>query len=122
MCNRSVLIGEDGIAIAAKLIGKAIKNYDFYAQLESDMSYFMSIPKEQVQVVGGSPRFAVYDTDFGWGKPEKVEMNPIDDGGQSIALSDRPSEAGAIEIGLVRKKTEVDSFAYIFTNSIEVFS
>ncbi|KAF5203626.1 Malonyl-coenzyme A:anthocyanin 3-O-glucoside-6''-O-malonyltransferase [Thalictrum thalictroides] len=121
MCNRSVLIGKDGIAIAAKLIGKAIKNYDFYAQLERDLSYFMSIPKGQIEGVGSSPRFAVYDTDFGWGKPEKVEMNPID-GGQSIALSECPNEAGAIEIGLVRKKTEMDHFAYIFANSIEVLS
>ncbi|PIA51503.1 hypothetical protein AQUCO_01100385v1 [Aquilegia coerulea] len=122
MCNRSVLIGEDGIAIAAKLIGKAIKNYDFNAQLEElDLSYFMSIPKGQIEGVGSSPRFAVYDTDFGWGKPEKVEMNPID-GGQSIALSECPNEAGAIEIGLVRKKTEMDPFAYIFANSIELLS
>ncbi|PIA33123.1 hypothetical protein AQUCO_04200110v1 [Aquilegia coerulea] len=121
MCNRSVLIGEDGIAVAANLIGKAIKNYDFYAQLDRDLSYFMSIPKGQIEGVGSSPRFAVYDTDFGWGKPEKVEMNPID-GGQSIALSECPNEAGAIEIGLVRKKAEMDPFAYSFANSIELLS
>uniref|UniRef100_A0A2N9GF85 Uncharacterized protein n=1 Tax=Fagus sylvatica TaxID=28930 RepID=A0A2N9GF85_FAGSY len=69
--------------------------------------------------IAGSPRFELYNTDFGWGKPMKVEMISIDRTG-AISVSDTRDGAGGIKVGLVLKKHEMKVFASIYAKGLEV--
>ncbi|PIA42241.1 hypothetical protein AQUCO_02000006v1 [Aquilegia coerulea] len=118
-CKRSELIGEDGIAFAAELISKAIKKMDINDETqEKSLSFYISLPREHFSAVSSSPRFAVYETDYGWGKPKKVEFVS----GESVSLSECPSVEGGLEIGVVRNKIEMDSFSSLFANTLATLS
>ncbi|KAE8662176.1 HXXXD-type acyl-transferase family protein, putative isoform 2 [Hibiscus syriacus] len=62
--KKSELVGENGVVLAAKAIGKRIKEME-----------------------RRSPKLQVYDTDFGWGRPCKVELTHIENDG-AIALAE----------------------------------
>ncbi|TKY50160.1 Anthocyanin 5-aromatic acyltransferase [Spatholobus suberectus] len=63
--------------------------------------------------VGGSPRFEVYSTDFGWGRPKKVDMTSIDRIG-AFSLSESRDNSGGIEIGLMLGKRVMEAFTTLF--------
>ncbi|KAF5180459.1 malonyl-coenzyme:anthocyanin 5-O-glucoside-6'''-O-malonyltransferase-like [Thalictrum thalictroides] len=118
-CKRSELIGEDGIVFAAELISKAIKKMDINDETkEKGLSFYISLPREHLAAVSSSPRFAVYETDYGFGKPKKVEFVS----GESISLSECPTVEGGLEIGVVRNKLEMDAFASLFANTLPALS
>ncbi|GMN36566.1 hypothetical protein TIFTF001_042463 [Ficus carica] len=68
--------------------------------------------------VAGSPRFGVYEVDFGWGKPEKVEIVSVERTG-AMALVESRDGSGGIEIGLVLKKHKMDVFSSLFHAGLE---
>ncbi|KAI9082922.1 hypothetical protein K1719_035065 [Acacia pycnantha] len=47
----------------------------------SDMEIFGLTDTYRIFSAAGSPRFEVYNSDFGWGRPKKVEIVPIDNTG-----------------------------------------
>ena len=51
--------------------------------------------------------------DFGWGKPEKVEITSVDRG-ITMAIAESKDGNGGVEVGLVLKKNVMDQFACIF--------
>ncbi|KAF9588953.1 hypothetical protein IFM89_017632 [Coptis chinensis] len=71
--DRNELIGVNGIAIAAEMIGKAIMNLDteLWSVMGKGVSYYQRIPMAKLAIVSWSPKFAVYETDFGWGNPRR---------------------------------------------------
>ncbi|KAF9588954.1 hypothetical protein IFM89_017633 [Coptis chinensis] len=111
------LIEENGMAIAAELIGKAIMNIDteIWSTMAEGVSYCHSFPGEQLTYVSSSPKFAKNETDFGWGN----KVKKIQTAGGSICLYDGPNEKGSVEIDLVRDAFEMNAFAALFTSSIE---
>lgn len=115
------LMGEDGVAAAVKAIGEAIGKLDegVLKGAEGLISKLLS-PKKEEGVVGiaSSPRFEYYETDFGWGRPRKVEMVEIEKGG-AFTLSNPRDGNGGIEIGVVLKKHETEAFASIFASGLE---
>ncbi|PIA39785.1 hypothetical protein AQUCO_02600329v1 [Aquilegia coerulea] len=119
--DRKQLLGENGIAIATKAIGKGIMNADteVWSLMEKGFSYYTSIPPGQFDTVSGSNKFGIYEIDFGWGNPKKNEANLTDFGG-AIYLTDSPNEEGAVEIALVRHAVEMDEFASIFAKTLKV--
>nr|QWS71081.1 BAHD-type malonyltransferase 4 [Digitalis lanata] len=114
------LIGSDGFLNAAELIGEAIYQRFFkYGEggvlrgVEDWPSEINSVDWSRALGTAGSPRFDVYDADFGWGKPAKFESVSIDaDGSMSICKS-RDSEKD-LEIGISLPKIKMDAFAAIF--------
>ncbi|PIA42240.1 hypothetical protein AQUCO_02000005v1 [Aquilegia coerulea] len=117
--KRSDVIGEDGIACAAKLISKKIREMDINDDTkEKDLSFYISLPRNHCVAISSSPKFGVYETDYGWGKPKKVEFVS----GESMTISECPNVGGGLEIGLVRNKIEMDAFASFFADSLAVFS
>lgn len=66
--------------------------------------------------VAGSPRFEVYSTNFGWGRPKKVEMASIDKTA-AFCLSDSKNGDG-IEIGFVSKKEAMEAFTSLFVKGL----
>ncbi|GFZ19232.1 hypothetical protein Acr_27g0009710 [Actinidia rufa] len=114
------LTGEDGVAIAAKVIGEAIEGLkDGVLKEKTDLiSRSISIPPGRLLSIAGSPRFDFYKTDFGWGRPKKVETTSIDKTG-AFSLSDSRDGSRGIEIGIALKKYESEAFESLFASGLE---
>ncbi|KAH7575840.1 hypothetical protein JRO89_XS02G0230700 [Xanthoceras sorbifolium] len=78
------LMGANGMVIVAKAIGRQIyelgKGSVFKGEEKFSSSSEEIFKDGRVVTVASSPNFWVYETDFGWGKPKKVEMVHIKDG------------------------------------------
>ncbi|KAF3518327.1 hypothetical protein DY000_02062726 [Brassica cretica] len=72
----------------------------------------------QFGTVAGSTRLKVYESDFGWGRPVKVDIVSIDQG-EAIAMAERRQQSGGVEIGMCLKKTEMDIVLSIFNNGLQ---
>ncbi|KAF5190704.1 Anthocyanidin 3-O-glucoside 6''-O-acyltransferase, partial [Thalictrum thalictroides] len=107
----SSLTGADGMVFAAKLISNAILKMNIY-DIKVDTT---KLPQDRVTSISSSPKFGVYETDYGWGKPKKVECISNED---SITISDCPNVEGGFEIGFTRNKIEMDAFDSLFANSL----
>ncbi|KDP27252.1 hypothetical protein JCGZ_19951 [Jatropha curcas] len=77
----------------------------------------MELSKLEAIGVAGSPKFKLYDIDFGWGRPKKVEIVSIDRSGV-ISMVESKDESGGVEIGLVLQKYEMETFDSLFVNGI----
>ncbi|KAK9117682.1 hypothetical protein Sjap_016629 [Stephania japonica] len=122
--NKRDLIGEDGMVVAAEMIGREVERLNKHSVMEgaetyiSDISSVMGSGAKGLSVAG-SPTFKVYETDFGWGRPKKVEVVSIEDSG-AISLSEsRDDESGGVEVGLVLNKIEMDCFASLFEEALK---
>ncbi|KAL4652377.1 hypothetical protein ACB092_01G229000 [Castanea dentata] len=125
IAERNELLGEKGVAVAAKAISEAIRNLDdgVLKGAEKWLSLLLTLKKDKlfdgVPGIAGSSRFELYNTDFGWGKPTKVEMISIDKTG-AIRVSETRDGAGGIEIGMVLNKHVMEEFASVFAKGLEI--
>ena len=65
-----------------------------------------------------SNRFDVYKTDFGWGRPKKVDMLSVD-GLRAMGLADSRDGDGGVEIGLALKKHHMEAFASLLAQGLD---
>lgn len=75
-------------------------------------------PGRQMISVAGSTRLGIYGSDFGWGKPVKVEIVTIDKDG-SVSMSESGDGSGGVEIGLCLKKDDVERFCSLFSRGLK---
>ncbi|XP_074581295.1 phenolic glucoside malonyltransferase 1-like [Curcuma longa] len=116
-----VLANEIGVVAAARLIGEAIEVFKEnplkgYEQLPE---LFKIVSEADMLSVAGSPMFKVYDVNFGWGKPKKVEITSIAKTG-AISVAESRQEEGGVEIGLVRPKAEMQLFEKHFYDGLKM--
>ena len=120
------LRSEDGLVVAVKAIAEALASLDRDGALAGAEGWAAGLiagfagPKDgSVNMFGvaGSNRFDVYGTDFGWGRPRKVEMVSVETTGAYV-FSDSRDELGGIEIGLVRERNEMEAFASLFARGL----
>ncbi|XP_042406744.1 anthocyanidin 3-O-glucoside 6''-O-acyltransferase-like [Zingiber officinale] len=111
----SELIGEEGVVVAARAIADAIKVFveDPLREAETWLASVESIVNEQPLTVAGSPKFHVYGTDFGWGRPKKVEITSIARTG-AVSVAESRDEDGGVEIGVVLPKPDMEQFEMQF--------
>ncbi|KAK1582259.1 hypothetical protein Q3G72_013355 [Acer saccharum] len=116
------LMEEKGVEIAAEKLSEAIKGMENKGAVEALEKLFSLFGKVGggIQFLGtaGSNRFGVYETDFGWGRPKKVETVSIDRTG-SVSLAESRRGHGGVEVGLVLDKNEMDAFASFFNQGIK---
>ncbi|XP_058092126.1 malonyl-coenzyme A:anthocyanin 3-O-glucoside-6''-O-malonyltransferase-like [Magnolia sinica] len=123
LCNvkGNDLLTEDGVGPASEAIGRAIQalNDGVLNSLDTLKPTASSIvvSGENFLTVAGSPKFRVYETDFGWGKPVKVEVISIERTG-AISLAESRDEEGGIEVGLVLSKSQMERFASLFEEGL----
>ena len=134
--EREALFGKDGFFVAVKAIGDAIRS------LDNDIDGVLSESENQVLSVicsktndlqsendgadaAGrvysaieSNRFDVYGTDFGWGRPKKVEMATGDGTGGMNFVDSRDGDGG-VEIGLVLTRECMETFVSLFSQGLE---
>ncbi|KAI4323761.1 hypothetical protein L6164_023342 [Bauhinia variegata] len=121
--NLNELVGELGFVQAMKAIGSKIKELEDGA-LKGAEKWMLS-GKEimelayHVVIVGASPYFGVYKTDFGLGKLKKTEVVHVGEQGV-ISLADSRDEEGGIEVGLALPKDQMDNFNVIFRQYLEL--
>ncbi|KAF6149285.1 hypothetical protein GIB67_026141 [Kingdonia uniflora] len=119
--NKNVLVGEDGIVIAAEMIGKAIQTTcnKVLDGAEKLLDNFSSLASERLIAISGSPKLGLYDVNFGWGKPKKFEiMSAYDDYGL-ITLAEFGGNADrGLEISVTLKNLEMDAFASLFHDTL----
>ena len=115
-------IKEEAFVIIAKSIDSKIKEMSekgIFHGADSVFSKHASLAKERVEILGvaGSNRFGVYGSDFGWGKPAKVEITSVDRA-LTIGLAESKDGNGGVEVGLVLNKHVMDLFATLFRHGV----
>ena len=112
----------NGFPFAAELVSDMFKELDeeILGVAEKLVIKILNLIKEtgkQMISVSGSPRFGVYEVDFGWGKPRKVEIISIDRSG-AISLAESRDGSRGIEIGLALNKHEMGIFTSLFFDGL----
>ncbi|KAF8389927.1 hypothetical protein HHK36_024446 [Tetracentron sinense] len=103
------IMGEDGVAVAVEAFSEAIRGLDnqVLGEMEEMLSVTHPTELEWLMGIAGSTRFGVYETDFGWGRPTKVETPSIDITG-SISLAESRDGSGGVQVGLALNKLKME--------------
>lgn len=114
---RRELLGEEGVAVAAEAIGRKIKELDAEVMGGAERwiwEWETMMESESHVVVLGSPKMGLYEVDFGWGRPRKIEEISLDGMKSAISLTESRDFKGGMEIGLVLPRDQMDVFASLF--------
>ncbi|KAL2245801.1 malonyl-coenzyme:anthocyanin 5-O-glucoside-6'''-O-malonyltransferase [Sesamum indicum] len=120
--THGLLRGKEGFLVAAESLGLAIQKtvYNEKGILDGAEDWpveFRKLIGKRLFGVAGSPRFDLYDADYGWGRPKKFE-SPSIDAETSMSLCKSRNFEGGLEFGLSRTKKKLDSFAAVFTETL----
>ncbi|KAL3624767.1 hypothetical protein CASFOL_031435 [Castilleja foliolosa] len=120
--KHGLLKGKDGFLFAAECVSEAIQRtvYNEKGILDGAESWPLEFGKligKRLFGVAGSPRFDLYDVDYGWGRPNKFESVSID-GDTSMSLCKSRDFEGGLEIGLSRPAKNLDAFAAILDEEL----
>ncbi|CAN1252654.1 Malonyl-CoA:anthocyanidin 5-O-glucoside-6''-O-malonyltransferase [Linum perenne] len=118
------IVQEDGIACVTHTIIEAIKKLDHDA-LDGAKGRLASISRLTIEQKGGlimagvagSPRFGVYEIDFGFGKPKRVEITSID-GSSGMSMAESGDGSGGIEVGVAMLRHEMEKFTSLFFDGL----
>jgi len=119
MLRRNELKGEDGFVNAVKVIEKTVS--DMKSELFKDAEHWRALFIKTfvlgtTLLVTGSPSFDVYETDFGFGRPTKVDMVHSF---KCISLAQSRDEEGGVEVGLVCKSSEFEHLFYAIEQGLQ---
>ncbi|CAJ1782352.1 unnamed protein product [Sphenostylis stenocarpa] len=118
--RRKELLGEDGIVVAARAIGSTVKKLDasLIAGAEKWILDWEELYESEQHVhATWSPKLKLYELDFGWGRPKKIEEIAIDYTRAFSLVQSRGLEGG-FEIGLALTKRKMDTFSMFFTEGL----
>ena len=73
-------------------------------------------PPGRVLQVGASNRFAVYETDFGWGRPARVELASVFVR-EFVAVVGAPD--GAVQVSVALDRDRMDGFEANFLSLLQ---
>ncbi|KAL0397797.1 UNVERIFIED_CONTAM: Malonyl-coenzyme:anthocyanin 5-O-glucoside-6'''-O-malonyltransferase [Sesamum calycinum] len=121
--THGLLRGRDGFVSAVKSVGQLITNKannkeEILRDADNWLVKYWPLLGKRLFGVAGSPKFDLYDTDFGWGRPKKYESVSIDRGG-SISLCKSREFEGGLEIGVSLPRKKMDAFAAIFVDGLK---
>ncbi|KAM7274893.1 hypothetical protein ACFE04_016759 [Oxalis oulophora] len=122
--KRSELVAHDGLIVAAKAIGNSIKELETNGPLTVTNKWITSFSQTPPEVPLGfllassSPKLGLYDKNFGWGFPKKVEILqlPLP---YAMSLAEGRERDGGIEIGLELLRTEMDTLTEHFYQNLD---
>ncbi|XP_031268483.1 malonyl-CoA:anthocyanidin 5-O-glucoside-6''-O-malonyltransferase-like [Pistacia vera] len=119
------IIKGDGVSVVAEKLSESMKELKKGSVLEEtgkNLAYMIPFMKQGGKGIGiaGSPGFEIYGSDFGWGRPKKVEVVSIDKNG-SICLAESRDGSGGVEVGVVLEKKEMEVFASLFVDGLRHF-
>ncbi|KAL2476800.1 Phenolic glucoside malonyltransferase 2 [Abeliophyllum distichum] len=120
------LIENEGFFIAAEAIAEIIRikvnnTEEMMKAAENLLADFAVFMEKRILSVAGSPKFDLYEADYGWGRPKKQESVSID-GYDSFSLCKTRDSVGGLEIGLSLPKNKMDAFSAIFASGLGILS
>ncbi|KAG9138594.1 hypothetical protein Leryth_012925 [Lithospermum erythrorhizon] len=122
--RRTELAGgsNEGFFKAAEAIGEGINKMvtnenGIFGDADAWLSKLEVVMRKPGSVLGvsGSPKFDVYDTDFGWGIPKMFENLSTSNGSMSLS---KWRGLGGLEVGLSLPITQMDSLEIIFLGGL----
>lgn len=117
--KRKDLKGEDGFVNGVKVIERAVtemKKEPFRDATEWRETFKKMYEFGSVLLVTGSPKFNVYEIDFGFGKPVKVDMLHSF---KCMSIAESGDGEGGLEVGLVFKSGEFEYFCAVIEQGLE---
>ncbi|KAK8602113.1 hypothetical protein V6N13_058233 [Hibiscus sabdariffa] len=123
--EKSELLGPRGILVAATAIGREILKFQekpFKDVKESLPKIIETIERgNDIIFASASPKFGVYETDFGWGRPKKTEAVSMSSLGSLYMFSTAESneEEGGVEFGLPLAPIQLDCFNAVFQGGLQ---
>lgn len=119
-CDAEELFSKDGILVACAALGKGIEELgdDANDSLDGLVDRIGAVSPWQPLTLAGSPKMGVYETDFGWGKPRKVEVISTRETG-AIAMAESRDGEGGIEIGVILPEGDLKAFANHFAAGLD---
>ncbi|XP_078179458.1 coumaroyl-CoA:anthocyanidin 3-O-glucoside-6''-O-coumaroyltransferase 1-like [Carex rostrata] len=117
------LVGPNGFFQACQAIGKVFDEAKSVGiQNAKDWrKAVLEIVSKKPFGSSGSHRLKVYNIDFGWGKPLKVDIVSISYSG-AMAVAQSREEEGGVEIGLYFTQRETDMFTNYFEEGLRYMS
>ncbi|XP_020573050.1 phenolic glucoside malonyltransferase 2-like [Phalaenopsis equestris] len=118
--NFGDMVGKNGMELAAIEIRKSIdwlQGRDIGEVLIVATDRSGEVKKSRPLSVAGSPKLRVYEVDFGWGRPVKVEITSTVETG-AISLAESREEEGGLEVGLVLSEEEMSKFGTNFSSGL----
>ncbi|WRX19855.1 hypothetical protein QQP08_012342 [Theobroma cacao] len=118
-------LDENGFGLAVHKVSgmvKVLMEKGPLVGIENKLSTVLNFSEEiaksmQIISVAGSPRFEVYGSDFGWGKPLKVVVVSIDKN-EAISMAESRDGSRGVEVGLALKKHEMEFFSSLFLKDV----
>lgn len=116
---------ENGIAFVAEKLSDLIKGLegdDIKGSKRKIVKLIRTYTQQPALVlsVARSTHFGLYESDFGWGRPKKVEIVSVDKTG-AIAMSDCRDRdgGGVVQVGAVLDKLKMELFASLFVDGLK---
>ncbi|XP_022140678.1 coumaroyl-CoA:anthocyanidin 3-O-glucoside-6''-O-coumaroyltransferase 2-like [Momordica charantia] len=121
--KKNEILKRHSIVGVARAIGERVKEFESEPLKTAD-KWFSAWRKCEESgrrlAITGSPRLRVYDTDFGWGKPQKSEILNVDSS-RLVCLQESRDGKGGIEVGLGLTKTRMDRFVAMWDANLKLF-
>ncbi|KAJ0100069.1 hypothetical protein Patl1_21754 [Pistacia atlantica] len=124
VATKGDLMNEKGVAFVAEKLSDLIRGIErgdhegTKETLEKLIELAKSVEGGILLGVAGSTQFDVYGSDFGWGRPKKVEIVSIDRSG-AIGLARSRDATGGVEIGVVLEKQEMEVFSSLYVDGLK---
>ncbi|KAF6152320.1 hypothetical protein GIB67_005974 [Kingdonia uniflora] len=120
--NKEDLLGKDGIVVAAEVIGKGIQMSikGVLEGFQDDLANCSLTALEHVSGIAGSPKWKFYETNFGWGRPKKVELCTTHHT-KGVSFSERSDGETGIDIEVLLNKIDMDAFKINFADTIKTY-
>ena len=114
------LAGEDGPLIASAAIWKVICELEKEGPFGDAENWVRDIYEKAsagILTVAGSPKLGLYQVDFGWGRPCKIEIISIERT-SALSISEGAVDDRGLEIGLALPRDLMDTFSSLFASAI----
>ncbi|GMI97640.1 hypothetical protein like AT1G03940 [Hibiscus trionum] len=123
--KKSELLGENGILVAATAIETEIVEFQKQPFKDAEETLPKTIEKNKtakdIVLLLSSPKFGLYEIDFGWGRPRKIEFAMLRSIGRRsmISISESREEEGSVEFAIGFASHEsVNRFSDIFMEGL----
>ncbi|KAJ6804634.1 malonyl-CoA:anthocyanidin 5-O-glucoside-6''-O-malonyltransferase-like [Iris pallida] len=104
---------------ACSKIGESIRGIgleDPLADVDSWVADFAALPYARTTNVSASPRFRVYETDFGFGRPDRVELVSMNHEGEVAMVGGK--EEGSVQVTAALNRDQMDAYAKLFLGGL----
>ena len=119
--DREDLVRDDGDIIASEAIWKVVTDLGKEGPFKGAENWVRDIYKKApagILTVAGSPKLGMYQVDFGWGRPRKIEIVSIERT-SAISIAEWGEDGRGLEIGLALPKILMEKFSALVDNLLK---